>query len=294
MTDPTELAVNVVGNEADLTWDPSTSPGLLDYSVFRRSPSTGASFTPGVDTPIASGVTDESYADSGLTIGSYDWQVFARLFSPLDISGLVAWYDASVLSSVHATLGRVSQWDDLSGNGNHLLQGTGSVQPLSGVDTINGLNVLKFDAPARNDFMVATGVTIAQPFTAIFVVKAATLGSNAQVLTNLTPGGATVWADGGKWSLYAGSVADTAVSVDTSAHVITAIFNGASSKFYLDGSDISGGNPGTNGRTTIAIGADGVNAWNGDIASGVFYDSILSTGNRHSLEDLLQEEFATP
>ena len=38
-------------------------------------------------------------------------------FTPKAISGLSAWYDASVASSVTITSGFVSQWNDLSGGG---------------------------------------------------------------------------------------------------------------------------------------------------------------------------------
>ena len=49
------------------------------YLIFRRTPSTGEPFTPGVDTPVAILPSDQlTYNDTDLTIGTYDWQVFAR------------------------------------------------------------------------------------------------------------------------------------------------------------------------------------------------------------------------
>lgn len=55
------------------------------------------------------------------------------------------WYDASDLSTITESGGLVSQWDDKSGNGYHLVQLSGSAQPTTGVETQNGLNVLDFD-----------------------------------------------------------------------------------------------------------------------------------------------------
>lgn len=65
-------------------------------------------------------------------------------FVPTDISGLVAWYDASDAGSITASGGAVSQWNDLSGNGYHLTQSTGALQPETGAATLNGLNVVTF------------------------------------------------------------------------------------------------------------------------------------------------------
>src|SRR5439155_19226332 len=62
------------------------------------------------------------------------------------VAGYAAWYDASDTSTITASSNAVSQWNDKSGNGYHLTQGTGSRQPLTNTDTINGLNVIKFDA----------------------------------------------------------------------------------------------------------------------------------------------------
>jgi hypothetical protein len=45
------------------------------------------------------------------------------------VTGAAAWYDASIESSLTIVSNRVSQWDDLSGNGRHLTQGTAADRP---------------------------------------------------------------------------------------------------------------------------------------------------------------------
>lgn len=66
-------------------------------------------------------------------------------FSPLDISGLKLWLDASDTGTITQAGGYVSQWDDKSENSYHLVQATASAQPVTGSRTINSLNVLDFD-----------------------------------------------------------------------------------------------------------------------------------------------------
>jgi hypothetical protein len=77
--DPNNLQVTIVGTTAQLTWSASGTPGVADYSIFRRSPQTGAAFDPEVDTPIATGITGTSYDDENLAAREYDWQVFGRV-----------------------------------------------------------------------------------------------------------------------------------------------------------------------------------------------------------------------
>lgn len=67
----------------------------------------------------------------------------SAVFSPLDLSPLL-WLDASDESTITESGGAVSQWDDKSGNGNHVVQAAGGLQPTTGVNTFNGLNVLYF------------------------------------------------------------------------------------------------------------------------------------------------------
>jgi hypothetical protein len=77
--DPANLSVNIVSTTAQLSWDASPTPGVVDYLVFRRTPQTGQPFDPKVDTPVATGITVTSYDDESLDTGNYDWQVFGRI-----------------------------------------------------------------------------------------------------------------------------------------------------------------------------------------------------------------------
>ena len=63
-------------------------------------------------------------------------------FNPKSISGLAAWYDASVASSITLNGSTVSQWNDLSGNGRNQAQATASLQPTYNASGLNGKGTL--------------------------------------------------------------------------------------------------------------------------------------------------------
>ena len=75
-------------------------------------------------------------------------------------SELEGWYDASDLSTITESAGLVSQLDDKSGNNLHLSQGTGSLQPQTDVEQINGLNVLEFIQDSMETSSNPFGTTI--------------------------------------------------------------------------------------------------------------------------------------
>lgn len=79
----------------------------------------------------------------------------AAVWSPLDLGNVGGWWDASDTSSITASSGATSQWNDKSGNGYHFTQSTGSAQPTTGTRTQNSLNVLDFDG---GDWMTAGDV----------------------------------------------------------------------------------------------------------------------------------------
>lgn len=90
------------------------------------------------------------------------------VFNPRMISGLEAWYDASVSSSVVIQTG-VQQWSDLSGNNRHLIQNTTNSQPLYNSVTLNNRPTITFDG--SNDSLRTASFTINQPFTYFVVFR---------------------------------------------------------------------------------------------------------------------------
>ena len=85
---------------------------------------------------------------------SYTYQLATSdLWTPANLTGgMSAWFDAADTASIVSSGGSVSQWKDKSGNGHHAVQGTVASQPTTGVDTLNGLNVLTTNG---NDSMKA-------------------------------------------------------------------------------------------------------------------------------------------
>ena len=83
---------------------------------------------------------------------------FKGFWTPAEIS-TVGWYDANDSSTITVNSGSVSQWDDKSGNGNHMEQGSFGNQPEWGQGAqINGLNVMHFTSTFDN--MSKTGVSV--------------------------------------------------------------------------------------------------------------------------------------
>lgn len=59
-------------------------------------------------------------------------------FDPKSITGLYAWYDAADASSITLNGSNISQWNDKSGNGRNVVQGTAINQPAYVTNGING------------------------------------------------------------------------------------------------------------------------------------------------------------
>jgi uncharacterized repeat protein (TIGR02543 family) len=105
-------------------------------------------------------------------------------WSPAAINA-TAWYDAADAGSLTASDGAVSQWNDKSGNDNHLWQNELIRQPATDSSTLNGLNVLDFSqayiftssglgADIRSVFMVhANNVAITISTPAIILLSTA-------------------------------------------------------------------------------------------------------------------------
>jgi len=83
-----------------------------------------------------------------------------------------AWYDAADETTIDDTTtpGQVEQWSDKSGNANHLIQPTPTVQPITGTRTINGLNTLDWQALSPQTQMPLSSIITDNPPLYCFIV----------------------------------------------------------------------------------------------------------------------------
>lgn len=209
----------------------------------------------------------------------------AAAWTPASLSP-VAWYDASDTATITASSNRVSQWNDKSGNGNHLTQASGSLQPQSGINTLNSLNTVTLDTVTR---YMSASFSASQPITVYAVYH----------LTDFTGGAFDRYFDGGgsgsriilyvtgtpTWHVNAGSDADTGLAEGgTGDRNQVTVFNGASSEFWQNGTQYGGTlSVGTGGIvTTLLIGGDGAGATGivGNLGELVFQAGAGSSTDR--------------
>lgn len=155
------------------------------------------------------------------------------------------------ISTLTATIGK-----DLT------TSGTGRPTLETGGSGKNGLNTLRFDGVANymQSINFVSGVT--QPFTVfiVFKINNTTPGVNQFVFDNndSTPRALLRADDGGNYEVFGGTqFSDTLVAVNTSWHIISITFNGASSKFSIDGGVESTlpDDIGSNGLSGLTLGA---------------------------------------
>lgn len=207
--------------------------------------------------------------------------------APLSKEG---WWDSSDLNSIISSGGDVSQWNDLSGNGNHLVQATGANQPKTGTRTLGGLNAIDFDGV--DHFMDVTyGATITQPNT-IFAVAQSDVATGQQYImggVDATDRNILIMNATPVWDLYAGTDLPGG-SADTSPHAFGGVFDGVSSELFVDGLSQATGDVGAGDSAGLTVGrryATPFRYWNGIICELIVIDGTLSTADRQNVEGYL-------
>jgi hypothetical protein len=213
---------------------------------------------------------------------------------PTDIAGLTAWYKADAGTSSVVDNTAISQWDDQSGNADHATQATGAAQPTYQTNELNGEPIVRFDG--TDDFMDASGVSESQPNTIFLVAKSATGSSSRTALDGISSRQA-IYQAGDTITVYAGT-AESSMGTSwgtTNFHVVTLVFNGASSSGRVDGAAVtlSPANPGANALTGLRIGAFTADAarWSGDIAEIIVYSGALSTDDQEWVEQYIFDKY---
>lgn len=214
-----------------------------------------------------------------------------------DLPGLVANWDCSDTGSITGSP-NVTQLDDLSGNGNHLLgQGT----PVTGSVTIGGLNAIQTSG-AGDGLYRAASISMAAVRSVFIVARVPSLAATQSLIQNLADGTyslgcGTLVTSGAAFLEVSGHALDTGSAV-TAAQAFQATFiaNGASSIIRVDGSetvvDLTGSNyPGTAGPIIQFY-----NLWDAAVDLGqMFWSSqVIGGTDLTDAEAFLQTKWGTP
>lgn len=205
-------------------------------------------------------------------------------------SGYFAEYDSSNSGSLTGSP-TLTAWNDLSGNGYHLGTATGS--PTTGSRTIGGLNAIDF-ASARMSVDIPDQT---QPLTVYFVLQSDVTADSSPTKYEFlgydpSVGGTDMGQIFDEWT--AGNL-ESLIGVDGTAHIVGAVYNGASSVIWVDSTEVTG-NAGTSGLNKIHIGNRGNDgaAFDGAIGHGLFYTAAHDATTRSAVRTLLQAQWSTP
>ena len=219
-------------------------------------------------------------------------------FSPLDLSPIV-WLDASDTSTITASSGFVSQWNDKSGNGYNVVQATGANQPTTGSATINGLNVLSFDG--SNDRMQNLSVpSSSRPHTYVIVAKETSSITVTKSLLNTgsDTNGMALFLTGTSPNrsirVFYGAVAAGPNIPTTNVNICFVVMNGANSQIGFNSTISSVTTTGATRAAGIRVGSNGSGTgefFNGQIAEVLYLNSALTANQRLALFSYLASKW---
>lgn len=230
---------------------------------------------------------------------------FDVAFSPTSISGCRAWYDAADTATITSTGGYVTQWNDKSSYAYHATA-AGADRPQTGINTINGRNVLTFDT---NKLTIPTAFTFGdgQAMTTYAVVMKNAV-TNGTCILNGSDGVGPFFA------LTADATSGAPYSRRNNGSGITyATANVPNNNWCIihvadTGGTTSAWTMGFNGTNEATSDATGTGQWKyigsydystgyslkGRIAEILIYDSVLSAGNDAAVLSYLRTKWGTP
>lgn len=231
------------------------------------------------------------------------------VWSPLALTGLAAWYDASDAATLTVAGGKVSAWTDKSGNGKTLTQATSGSQPSLITAAQNGRDVVRFTA--SDDFMANASVTLGA-VTFIAVVKATAAGIIVEHGTNAnTTAGTFLYSTVGSTMVTrrsTRSVKDASPSTwltsPASAAKVVFVQDGthAGLKLYKNGTEVTTATAGglstdigtgsVSASLNVGARAGGTFGFSGDICELFVMSAAITSDERSRIETYLGRWFA--
>jgi len=225
---------------------------------------------------------------------------------PRTLPQLFAWYAADSVAGLGAALpadaAQIGQWNDLSGNARHLVQGTGANQPIFkvGVAGLNGVfPALRFNGTTQS-MPVAVATVPARPWTIVGVMKNSLADDNlahhaisfnndrVTIDMDWTTNNKLAWVDDATL-VNAGPAGDS-----TLWHIVTLMAEpvGPFSRFTVDGTLFTkAGLAGTNTNSNIQVGQASAAFWSGDIAEVMIFTGDFQPCVLDAIRQALAEKY---
>jgi autotransporter-associated beta strand protein len=232
----------------------------------------------------------------------------ATAFDPTNLTGCVMWLQAASANvQTNPANGRVSQWNDLSGSGNHATQSDTNRQPLYVESGPNSLPTVYFDMRNYNNAYNArllTGTPLTNACTTYLVARVLDgnelgiswrrlLGSRDKnwLLGTYTPG--TFYAHGHNGELSGLITRLKSAYRFNRTYTLSSMNNTTSQYFYVNGHDLTGDPTKSTPPGRLSIGS--VDGYNDEgevqISEVLAYDRELSAAERQQVQDYLTARY---
>lgn len=194
-------------------------------------------------------------------------------FAPTDLSGLEFWFDGNDSSTFDLNVNKVIQWDDKSGNLNHLVQAVDARRPT--YNAVTGR--VTFVDVGNGQYLSNLAIAMTQPNT-IYILFQDTLPAGAAgfIFDGITAR-QTMLRNANQWTISAGVGFVCAIASDGLDHIHTLLFNGAASSQTLDSGVPVVGNAGAVNLTDFVVGTrdNFTNGWDGEVMEIIGYDKEM-------------------
>ena len=239
---------------------------------------------------------------------AFSLPVLANAFDPTNLTGCVLWLQADAANvQTNSVEGRVSQWNDLSGCGNHAIQADTNRQPQYVATGPNGHPTLFFDVRYYNPSYGAkllTSTALTNACTAFIVARVSDagelgidwrriLGSRDKnwCLGTYTPG--TFYAHGHTGELSGPNARLKAAYRFNRTYTFSALNNVAGQYFYVNGFDLTGNSANKTPPGRLGIGGSDISndTCDSEISEVIAYERALSAEERQQVEAYLKERY---
>jgi hypothetical protein len=216
------------------------------------------------------------------------------LWIPKDVSGLVLWLCAADIPGVDGDA--ITSWVDRSTAGNNMSQTTVAAKPTLKLNIANGQPVARFDG---GDSMVPTAEITGSPVHIFAVLRPSNVANYYTIMGRTTTGALQLrQTNTGIMQMNKSGVALIGTASTPMSAVqfnnINASYSNPNYAFRLNGADDGSG---ASAQTVTAINRLGSNytaspeLYLGDMAEVLVFNSVLSAGDRGSIENYLKAKY---